>query len=42
MLNIESLDIIYDPSDGEEQVSKFETEFYVVRSIRLTAHPWKE
>ena len=42
VLNIESLDIIYDPSDGEEQVSKFETEFYVVRSIRLTAHPWKE
>ena len=37
VLNIESLDIICSLSVSEEQIANFETVFYYVRYIRLTA-----
>ena len=42
VLNRESLDIICAMSVGEEQVAKFETVFYYVRYINLTAQLKKE
>ena len=42
VLNRNSLDIICDPSVGEEQVAKFETLFNAVRYIFLDAHLKKE
>ena len=42
VLNRESLDIICALSVGEEQVDKFETVFYYVRYINLTAQKKKE
>ena len=38
VLNRESLDMIFAPSVGEEQVSEFETVFTAVRYIFSTAH----
>ena len=42
VLNRELLDIICDPSVGEEQFSKFEIFIYAVRYIRLTAQLKRE
>ena len=42
MLNRKSLDIIYSPSVGEEQVAKFETVLNSVRYICLTDQLNKE
>ena len=39
-LTRESLDIIFSPSVGEEQVVKFETVFYAVIYLRSPGKPW--
>ena len=38
VINIESLDMSFDPSVGEEQVTEFETVFTALRYIFSTAH----
>ena len=41
-LNIESLDMVCEPSVGEEEVATFETDFCAERYISSTAHLNKE